>query len=123
MRVSSHSLFFVRELYEKMVQKHRDKGRIKGTKGEHISSHQLQVAYEEYDEGANVFVFRMKSLRQGQSRSLLTQASRHHAAQVFFLSMLMKSLTLLAPYLGWLFMSFGLVFKSVIFLQESPQVP
>lgn len=117
-------------MYEKMVQKHKDKGRIKGTKGEHISSHQLQVAYEEYDEGANVFVFRMKSLRQGQSRSLLTQASRHHAAQVFFPLMLMKSLTfhsepkcMLGPCLGWLFMSFGLFFKSVIFLQESPQVP
>lgn len=83
-RVSSHSLFFFREVYEQMVQKYRDKGRTKGTKGECISSHQLQAAYEEYDEGATVFVFRMKSLKQGQSRSLLTQAARHHAAQVLF---------------------------------------
>lgn len=87
-----------RELYEKMVQKHRDKGRIKGTKGEHISSHQLQVAYEEYDEGANVFVFRMKSLRQGQSRSLLTQASRHHAAQLSFFKKALKCLEEIEPH-------------------------
>jgi len=29
-----------------------------------------------------LFVFRLKSLKQGQSRSLLTQAARHYAAQV-----------------------------------------
>lgn len=44
---------------------------------------QLQAAYDEYDEEATLFVFRLKSLKQGQSRSLLTQAARHHAAQVF----------------------------------------
>ncbi|KAM3324217.1 hypothetical protein P3S67_005368 [Capsicum chacoense] len=86
-----------REVYEKMVQKYRDKGRIKGTKGESISSHQLQVAYEEYDEGANVFVCRMKSLKQGQSRSLLTQASRHHAAQLSFFKKALKSLEEIEP--------------------------
>lgn len=87
-----------REVYEKMVQKYRDKGRIKGTKGESISSHQLQVAYEEYDEGANVFVFRMNSLKQGQSRSLLTQASRHHAAQLSFFKKALKSLEEIEPH-------------------------
>ncbi|KAJ8574375.1 hypothetical protein K7X08_026180 [Anisodus acutangulus] len=87
-----------REVYEKMVQKYRDKGRIKGTKGESISSHQLQVAYEEYDEGANVFVFRMKSLKQGQSRSLLTQAARHHAAQLSFFKKALKSLEEVEPH-------------------------
>lgn len=87
-----------REVYEKMMQKHSDKGRIKGTKGEHISSHQLQVAYDNYDEGANVFVFRMKSLRQGQSRNLLTQASRHHAAQLSFFKKALKSLEEIEPH-------------------------
>ncbi|KAK4339237.1 hypothetical protein RND71_040699 [Anisodus tanguticus] len=87
-----------REVYEKMVQKYRDKGRIKGTKGESISSHQLQVAYEEYDEGANVFVFRMKSLKQGQSRSLLAQAARHHAAQLSFFKKALKSLEEVEPH-------------------------
>lgn len=43
---------------------------------------QLQTAHDEYDEEGTLFVFRMKSLKQGQSRSLLTQAARHHAAQV-----------------------------------------
>lgn len=43
---------------------------------------QLQTAREEYDDEATLFVFRLESLRQGQSRSLLTQAARHHAAQV-----------------------------------------
>ncbi|KAL3347620.1 hypothetical protein AABB24_021341 [Solanum stoloniferum] len=81
-----------------MMQKHRDKGRIKGTKGEHISSHQLQVAYDDYDEGANVFVFRMKSLRRGQSRNLLTQASRHHAAQLSFFKKALKSLEEIEPH-------------------------
>ncbi|KAL3834000.1 hypothetical protein ACJIZ3_008736 [Penstemon smallii] len=41
----------------------------------------LQEAYYDYAEEAHLFVFRMKSLKQGQSLSLLTQASRHHAAQ------------------------------------------
>lgn len=45
---------------------------------------QLQDAREQYDEEATLFIFRLKSLKQGQSRSLLTQAARHHAAQVPF---------------------------------------
>lgn len=49
---------------------------------------QLQMAHDEYDEEATLFVFRLKSLKQGQSRSLLTQAARHHAAQVFFFSII-----------------------------------
>lgn len=65
-----------------MMKKQKEKGRLRGSKGECFPSHQLQAAHDEYDEDANVFVLRMKSLKQGQSRSLLTQASRHHAAQV-----------------------------------------
>ncbi|KAL3835735.1 hypothetical protein ACJIZ3_010471 [Penstemon smallii] len=70
-----------RELYEDLIKKQKEKGRLKGSKNESLPLHQLQEAHDEYDEEANVFVFRMKSLKQGQSRSLLTQASRHHAAQ------------------------------------------
>lgn len=66
----------------------KEKGRSKGGKGENFSMQQLQVAHEEYDEEATLFVFRLKSLKQGQSRSLLTQAARHHAAQVFFFFLL-----------------------------------
>lgn len=79
---SYFGLWIFREAYDDLIQKYREKGKLRGTKGECFSSHKLQAAYDEYDNGANVFVLRMKSLRQGQSRSLLTQASRHHAAQV-----------------------------------------
>ena len=71
-----------RDVYEYMVTRLREKGRSRGGRAETFSSDQVQAACDEYDEEANLFVFRLKSLKQGQSRSLLTQASRHHAAQV-----------------------------------------
>lgn len=67
-----------------MLEKQREKGRTKHTKGETFSAQQLQEAQEEYENQVTLFVFRLKSLKQGQSRSLLTQAARHHAAQVVF---------------------------------------
>lgn len=72
-----------RSVYDYMVMRQREKGRSKSGKGETFSMQQLQTAHDEYDEEATLFVFRLKSLKQGQSRSLLTQAARHHAAQVF----------------------------------------
>lgn len=60
-----------------------DKGRLKNSKGEDVSSRQLQSVRDEFDEAATLFIFRMKSLKRSQSRSLLTQAARHYAAQVF----------------------------------------
>ena len=74
-----------RDVYEYMVTRYRERGRSKGGKGENFSLQQLQTARDEYDEEATLFVFRLKSLKQGQSRSLLTQAARHHAAQVFLI--------------------------------------
>lgn len=65
-----------------MLTAQREKGRSKHSKGESFSSQQLKDAQEAFEEEANLFVFRLKSLKQGQSRSLLTQAARHHAAQV-----------------------------------------
>ncbi|XP_068667131.1 uncharacterized protein At2g33490-like isoform X2 [Aristolochia californica] len=70
-----------RNIYEDMMAALREKGRSKHAK-KHISFQQLQTAHEEYDEEATLFVFRLKSLKQGQSRSLLTQAARHHVAQL-----------------------------------------
>jgi hypothetical protein len=70
-----------RMIYETMKEQY-DKGRMKGSKGEHVSSRQLQVARDEFDEQATLFIFCMKSLKRGHSRSLLTQAARHYAAQV-----------------------------------------
>lgn len=65
-----------------MLKRQKEKGRLRGGKGETFSVQQIQLARDEYDEEATLFVFRLKSLKQGQSRSLLTQAARHHAAQV-----------------------------------------
>nr|GLL43967.1 uncharacterized protein At2g33490-like [Ipomoea trifida] len=87
-----------RESYDQLIKKYTEKGNLRGAKGECFSSHQLQAAYDEYDEGANVFVLRMKSLRQGQSRSLLTQAARHHAAQISFFRKALKYLEEIEPH-------------------------
>jgi hypothetical protein len=86
--------------YEEMVTKHREKGRPRGggRGGECYSSQQIDAAREDYDEDANAFVFRMKSLKRGQSRSLLTQAARHHAAQLRFFRKGLKSLETIEPH-------------------------
>ncbi|KAI3457796.1 hypothetical protein Pfo_014459 [Paulownia fortunei] len=70
-----------REMFEYMAGHFREKGRSRHGKGETFTSQQLQVVCEEYDDIARLCVFRVESLKQGQSRSLLTQAARHHAAQ------------------------------------------
>ncbi|KAA8517320.1 hypothetical protein F0562_017613 [Nyssa sinensis] len=87
-----------RSVHESMILRHREKGRQKSSKGESFSSQQLQVAYDEYDEAATLFLFRLKSLKQGQSRSLLTQAARHHAAQLSFFRKALKSLETVEPH-------------------------
>ncbi|KAK7272795.1 hypothetical protein RIF29_13835 [Crotalaria pallida] len=87
-----------RDVYEYMVAKYREKGRSKGGKGESFSLQQLQTARDEYDQEATLFVFRLKSLKQGQSRSLLTQAARHHAAQLCFFKKAVKSLETVEPH-------------------------
>lgn len=84
--ITSESLYVMfRNVYEHIVAQQKEKGKSKGGKGESFTLQQLQTAHDEYDEEATLCVFRLKSLKQGQSRSLLTQAARHHAAQVFFI--------------------------------------
>ncbi|GKV40640.1 hypothetical protein SLEP1_g48254 [Rubroshorea leprosula] len=78
-----------RNIYKDMVRQQKEKGRLKG---ETSTPQQLQTAYDEYNEEATLCVFRLKSLKQGQSRSLLTQAARHHAAQLNFFRRGLKSL-------------------------------
>ncbi|XP_071702290.1 uncharacterized protein At2g33490-like [Rutidosis leptorrhynchoides] len=85
-----------RAVYE-TKKKQYDKGRLKNSKGEHVTSRQLQSARDEFDEEATLFIFRMKSLKSGQSRSLLTQASRHYAAQMCFFRKALKSLEAIEP--------------------------
>lgn len=72
-----------RDVYEHMITRYKERGRSRGGKAEGFTLQQLETARDDYDEEATLFVFRLKSLKQGQSRSLLTQAARHHAAQVF----------------------------------------
>ncbi|XP_065852380.1 uncharacterized protein At2g33490 [Euphorbia lathyris] len=87
-----------RNVYDYMTMRQRESGRGKSGKGESFSKQQLQTAHEEYDEEATLFVFRLKSLKQGQSRSLLTQAARHHAAQLCFFKKALKSLEDIEPH-------------------------
>ncbi|KAD7478723.1 hypothetical protein E3N88_01859 [Mikania micrantha] len=70
-----------REVYDHMMAQHREKGKLKNGKIESSITQNLQEAQDEYDEVARLCVFRVKSLKEGQWRSLLTQAARHHAAQ------------------------------------------
>ncbi|CDP16722.1 unnamed protein product [Coffea canephora] len=88
-----------RNIYEHMVARHSEKGKSKGGKGESFTSEQVQAAREDYDEVARLCVFRVESLKQGQCRSLLTQAARHHAAQLIFFRRGLKSLEAVEPYM------------------------
>lgn len=87
-----------RSIYEYMIKQQREKGRSKSVKGEVFSLEQLQQARNEYEEESTLCVFRLKSLKQGQSRSLLTQAARHHTAQLSFFEKGLKSLEEIDPH-------------------------
>ena len=66
-----------------MVMEHvKDKVHLKGSKGERLIRRQLETARDELQDEATLCIFRLKSLKEGQARSLLTQAARHHTAQV-----------------------------------------
>lgn len=60
----------------------KDKVHLKGGKGERLVRRQLETARDELQDKATLCIFRLKSLKEGQARSLLTQAARHHTAQV-----------------------------------------
>ncbi|KAF5456975.1 hypothetical protein F2P56_021117 [Juglans regia] len=87
-----------RDVYEYMMAHRREKGRSKSGKGENFTVQKLQAAHEEYNEEASQCVFRLKSLKQGHSRSLLTQAVRHHAAQLTFFRRGLESLEAVEPH-------------------------
>ncbi|MFS8020407.1 hypothetical protein Hanom_Chr16g01415191 [Helianthus anomalus] len=87
-----------RMLYDEMKHKHKQR-RTSNNKGEYVSSSQVQAAKEEFEEDATLFIFRMKSLKGAQSRSLLTQAARHHAAQMSFFRKALKSLETIEPHI------------------------
>ncbi|XP_026663576.2 uncharacterized protein At2g33490-like isoform X2 [Phoenix dactylifera] len=87
-----------RDMYKFMLAAQREKGRSKNANGESFSPQLLQAAQEDYQQEATLFVFRLKSLKQGQSRSLLTQAARHHAAQLNFFRKGVRSLEVVEPH-------------------------
>ncbi|GAV91150.1 BAR domain-containing protein [Cephalotus follicularis] len=87
-----------RNVYEYMMTQQKEKGKSKSSKGETFTLQQLRTAHDEYDEEATLCVFRLKSLKQGQSRSLLTQIARHHAAQLNFFRKGLKSLEAVEPH-------------------------
>ncbi|GAB4848644.1 hypothetical protein Ancab_003354 [Ancistrocladus abbreviatus] len=87
-----------RSVYDYMVAQQREKARSKIGKGEAFTLQQLRTAHTDYEEEATLCVFRLKSLKQGQSRSLLTQAARHHTAQLNFFRKAVKSLEVVDPH-------------------------
>ncbi|XP_047310818.1 uncharacterized protein At2g33490-like isoform X2 [Impatiens glandulifera] len=88
-----------REIYEHIAAQYQDIGKSRGGKGESLYSQQLQAAKDEYIDVASLCIFRLKSLKQGQWHSLLTQATRHHAAQMNFFRKGLKSLEVIEPLL------------------------
>ncbi|XP_064967173.1 uncharacterized protein At2g33490-like isoform X1 [Musa acuminata AAA Group] len=102
------SVAFIFLLMEKKVLLFRDvymlaaqsgKGRLKNAKGDTFSLQQLQAAKEDYEEEATLFLCRLKSLKQGQSRSILTLAARHNASQLNFFHKGVKSLEVVEPHI------------------------
>ncbi|GJM98320.1 hypothetical protein PR202_ga15316 [Eleusine coracana subsp. coracana] len=87
-----------RELFEFLLNTQKEKGRSKNAKGDTGVSEQLKQAQEDYQEEATLFLFRLKSLKQGQFRSLFTQAARHHAAQLHLFRKGLKSLEAVEPH-------------------------
>ncbi|XP_006660822.1 uncharacterized protein At2g33490-like [Oryza brachyantha] len=86
-----------RELFEFLLNAQKEKGRSKNAK-DTGASEQLKQAQEDYQEEATLFLFRLKSLKQGQFRSLFTQAARHHAAQLNLFRKGLKSLEAVEPH-------------------------
>ncbi|XP_026425222.1 uncharacterized protein At2g33490-like [Papaver somniferum] len=79
-----------RNVYQGLLATQREKERSR--KGENVSSQQLEAASNEYEREAICFISCLKSLKEAQTRSFVTQAVQHHAAQVSLFSKGLKSL-------------------------------
>nr|XP_043634932.1 uncharacterized protein At2g33490-like [Erigeron canadensis] len=86
-----------REVYEYMMSQHKEKGKSRSGKVETSVAQKVQEAQDEYNEVARLCAFRVKSLKEGQCRSLLTQATRHHVAQLDFFRKGFKALEAVDP--------------------------
>ncbi|XP_078156455.1 uncharacterized protein At2g33490-like isoform X1 [Carex rostrata] len=90
-----------REYYNYVLASYMERGRLRHISrgsAENYSSEDVQVALQDYQDEAALFVFRLKSLQQGQFRSLLTQAARHYAAQLSFFRKGLKHLEAVEPH-------------------------
>ncbi|CAN6929526.1 unnamed protein product [Brassica oleracea var. botrytis] len=91
--VCSSFILTYRDVVKNMVMEHvKDKVHLKGSKGERLIRPQLETARDELQDEATLCIFRLKSLKEGQARSLLTQAARHHTAQKHLFLAGLKSL-------------------------------
>ncbi|KAF8108154.1 hypothetical protein N665_0114s0044 [Sinapis alba] len=81
-----------RNVFEMALVKDKGRSNSKSSKGERHISTESRPAYNEFHEEATMCIFRLKSLKEGQARSLLTQAVRHHTAQMRLFYTGMKSL-------------------------------
>ncbi|PWA71867.1 hypothetical protein CTI12_AA273980 [Artemisia annua] len=87
------------EVYEYMMTQHTEKEKLRNGKVESSIAQKLLDAQDEYDEVTRLCVFRVKSLKEGQCRSLLTQDARHHAAQLNFFRKGLKTLEAVEPFI------------------------
>uniref|UniRef100_A0A1J3ERI0 BAR domain-containing protein n=1 Tax=Noccaea caerulescens TaxID=107243 RepID=A0A1J3ERI0_NOCCA len=82
-----------RDVVKHMMMEHvKDKVQLRGGKEERLVRRQLETARDELQDEATLCIFRLKSLKEGQARSLLTQAARHHTAQTHLFYTGLKSL-------------------------------
>ncbi|KAI3722170.1 hypothetical protein L2E82_33198 [Cichorium intybus] len=88
-----------RGVYEYMMSQHKEKGKLRSGKAETSVAQKLQEAQDDYNEVARLCAFRVKSLKEGQCLSLLTQATRHHAAQLNFFRKGFKALEAVDPFI------------------------
>ncbi|KAI3799289.1 hypothetical protein L1987_34582 [Smallanthus sonchifolius] len=86
-----------REAYQCMMSQQKEKGKLRGGKAETLVAQKLQEAQDEYNEVARLCVFRVKSLKEGLLPILLTQATRHHTAQLDFFRKGFKALEAVDP--------------------------
>ncbi|XP_026416281.1 uncharacterized protein At2g33490-like [Papaver somniferum] len=82
---------------QELVDGYRENEKSRFFKGEAVSPQQLQSASEEYEREAICYVFRLKSLKEVQTQSFVTQAVQHHAAQINLFSKGLKSLEAIDP--------------------------
>ncbi|KAL8193597.1 hypothetical protein R6Q57_026732 [Mikania cordata] len=82
-----------REAYQCMMSLQKEKRKLRNRKDEALVAQKLQEAQDEYNEVTRLCAFRVKSLKEGLLPVLLTQATRHHAAQVSFLFIVFEPFT------------------------------